>query len=163
VIPKVANRPGTYFYHPHRLTAKQFYVGLVGLVYVETEKSRLGFRRGVNDLPLMLQVRGAAYNPTPMDLVTGFLGYAVAVNGVVDPVFKLVRGTYRLVNVSNARLYRLAFVDEGGEVQPMAPMAVDQGFLERKVEVKTLSRPAERAEVVVEFKREGRYFLKNAL
>jgi FtsP/CotA-like multicopper oxidase with cupredoxin domain len=37
-----------------------------------------------------------------MDLVMGFLGDAVAVNGVVNPVFKLVRGTYRfrLVNVS---------------------------------------------------------------
>jgi blue copper oxidase len=66
-----------------------------------------------------------------MGLVMGFLGDAVAVNGVVNPVFKLVRGTYRfrLVNVSNARLYRLAFVDEGGEVQPMALIAVDQGFL----------------------------------
>ncbi len=52
---KVANKLGTYFYHPHDLTAKQFYMGLVGLVYVETEKSRLGFRHGVNDLPLMLQ------------------------------------------------------------------------------------------------------------
>ncbi len=112
----------------------------------------------------MLQVRRATYNPTPVDLVMGFLGYAVAVNGVVDPVFKLVRGTYRfrLFNASNARLYRLAFVDEKGEVQPMAPIAADQGFLERKVEVKTLHpAPAERAEVVVEFKREGRYFLKN--
>jgi len=96
--------------------------------------------------------------------VTGFLGDAVAVSGVVNPVFKLERGTYRfrLVNASNARLYRLAFVDEGGEVQPMDLLAVDQGFLERKVEVKTLFlAPAERAEVVVEFKREGRYFLKN--
>jgi FtsP/CotA-like multicopper oxidase with cupredoxin domain len=40
-----------------------------------------------------------------MDLVAGFLGDAVAVNGVVNPVFKLERGAYRfrLVNVSNAR------------------------------------------------------------
>jgi len=91
---------------PPGLTAKQFYVGLVGLVYVETEKSRLGFRHGVNDLPLMLQGRWATCNPTPIDLVTGFLSCAVAVDGVVDPVFKLVRGTYRfrLVNASNARL-----------------------------------------------------------
>ena len=99
----------------------------------------------------------------PIDLVTGFLGDAVAVSGVVNPVFKLERGTYRfrLVNASNARLYRLSFVDEGGEVQPMALIAVDQGFLGRKVEVKTLFlASAERAEVVVEFRREGRYFLK---
>jgi suppressor of ftsI/bilirubin oxidase len=139
-------------------------MGLVGLVYVETEKSWLGFRHGVDDLPLMLQDRrGAAYNPTPMDLVMGFLGDAVAVNGVVNPAFKLEKGTYRfrLVNASNARLYRLALVDEKGEVQPMALIAVDQGFLVRKVEVKTLFlAPAERAEVVVEFRREGRYFLK---
>jgi FtsP/CotA-like multicopper oxidase with cupredoxin domain len=40
---KVANRPGTYLYHPHGLTAKQFYMGLVGLVYVETEKIQAGF------------------------------------------------------------------------------------------------------------------------
>ncbi len=99
-----------------------------------------------------------------MDLVTGFLGDAVAASGVVNPVFKLEKGTYRfrLVDVPNARLYRLAFVDERGEVQPMALIAVDQGFLERKVEVETLIlAPAERAEVVVEFKREGRHFLKN--
>jgi FtsP/CotA-like multicopper oxidase with cupredoxin domain len=79
-----------------------------------------------------------------MDLVTGFLGDAVAVNGVVNPVFKLERGTYRfrLVNVSNASLYRLVFIDERGEVQSMALIAVDQGFLEREVEVEdTVSRP----------------------
>jgi FtsP/CotA-like multicopper oxidase with cupredoxin domain len=107
---------------------------------------------------------GAAYNPTPMDLVAGFLGDAVALNGVVNPVFKLEKGTYRfrLVNVSNASLYRLVFIDERGEVQSMALIAVDQGFLEREVEVETLFlAPAERAEVMVEFKREGRYFLKN--
>jgi FtsP/CotA-like multicopper oxidase with cupredoxin domain len=44
----------------------------------------------------------------------------------------------------------------------MALIAVDQEFLERKVGVETLFlAPAERAEVVVEFKREGRYFLEN--
>ncbi len=41
----------------------------------------------------------------------------------------------------------------------MAQIAVDQGFLKRKVEVETLSLAP--AEVVVEFRREGRYFLKN--
>jgi FtsP/CotA-like multicopper oxidase with cupredoxin domain len=67
-------------------------MGLVGLVYVDAEKPRLGFRHGVNDLPLMSQDRvGATNNPTPMDLVMGFLGDAVAVNGVVNPVFKLER------------------------------------------------------------------------
>ncbi len=62
---KVVNRPGTYFYQPHGLTAKQFYMGLVGLVYVEAEKSRLGFRHGVNDLPLMLQDRWGPHTTLP--------------------------------------------------------------------------------------------------
>ncbi len=168
---RVANRPGTYLYHPHPhgLTAKQTYMGLLGLVYVETERSRLGFTHGVNDLPLVLADRRVAggvarYDPTPMDLVTGFLGNVVTVNGVVNPVFKLRRGTYRLrlVNASNARLYRLAIVNDKHKIQPMTLIAVDQGFVERKVEVKSLFlAPAERAEVLVEFKEEGRYFLKN--
>jgi FtsP/CotA-like multicopper oxidase with cupredoxin domain len=87
---------------------------------------------------LCCRTGGGRIQPYPHGPRDGFSRLCVAVNGVVNPVFKLVRGTYRLVDASNARLYRLAFVDEGGEVQPMAPMAVDQGFLERKVEVKTL-------------------------
>ncbi|GEM_PF-5485416 len=42
--------------------------------------------------------------------------------------------------MSNVRLYRLAFVDEKGEVQPMALIAVDQGFLVRGGE-NAVSRP----------------------
>jgi FtsP/CotA-like multicopper oxidase with cupredoxin domain len=55
-----------------------------------------------------------------MDLVTGFLGDAVAVNGVVNPVFKLVRGTYRfrLVNVSNARDWPLLTREERSSPWP---------------------------------------------
>ncbi|MEM1596999.1 MAG: multicopper oxidase family protein [Pyrobaculum sp.] len=163
----VRNRPGTYIYHPHPhgLTAAQFYRGLAGLVIVEEEK-RLGFRYGVNDIPLVLsdkRVRGGrvVYDPTHMDMLMGFLGDVVTVNGAAHPTFRLPQGTYRfrLVNASNARLYNLALV--GREVVRMRLIAVDQGQLEKPVEVKSLFiAPAERAEVVVDL-RPGVYELKN--
>ncbi|MEM1572063.1 multicopper oxidase family protein [Pyrobaculum sp.] len=166
----VVNRAGTYLYHPHPhgLTAKQFYMGQLGLVIVEDSGSDLGFKYGVNDLPLVISDRrfiGGApvYNPTPMEMIAGFLGNAVLVNGVKDAVFKLSGGSYRLrlVNGSNARLYKLSIVKKNGDVVPMRLIAVDQGFLARPIEVRALFlAPAERAEVVVELG-EGVYLLKN--
>jgi hypothetical protein len=46
-------------------TASPLNRGLVGLVYVETEKSRLGFRHRVNDITLMLQDRWGPHTTLP--------------------------------------------------------------------------------------------------
>jgi suppressor of ftsI/bilirubin oxidase len=53
-------------------TASPLNRSLVGLVYVETEKFRLGFRHGVNDLPLMLQDGRGRIQPDPHGPRGGF-------------------------------------------------------------------------------------------
>lgn len=70
-------------------------------------------------MPLVLQDRRTSpdrsltYAPGPMDLMAGFLGDTVLVNGRPDAVLPVAATLYRLrlLNGSNARVYRLAFAD----------------------------------------------------
>jgi len=164
----VRNRPAMYAYHPHPhgRTARQFYMGMAGLIIVEDEVP-LGFTYGVNDIPLIISDKRIidgriVYDPSPMEMVMGFLGNTVLVNGVSNPRIRIPQGTYRfrLMNASNARLYNLALV-KGNSVVPLKLIAVDQGQLAKPVEVKSIFLGVlERAEVVVDLK-PGVYQLKN--
>ena len=160
----VRNRGGTYWYHPHPMpgTAEQAYMGLAGFLIVEDADTDVlrdsGFELGVNDVALAIQdVRlsgGAApYSPTMMDIMMGMHGWAFLVNGVQSPRISLRAGTnrLRLLNASNARVYRVSVVGPGNRQLPMKLIAVDGGLLERPIEVReVLLGPGERAEVVVE-------------
>jgi FtsP/CotA-like multicopper oxidase with cupredoxin domain len=56
----VANRAGSYWFHPHPhgRTGKQVYFGLAGLFLVsDEEEARLGLPTGAHDLPLVIQDR----------------------------------------------------------------------------------------------------------
>ncbi|MEZ0318758.1 MAG: multicopper oxidase domain-containing protein [Pyrobaculum sp.] len=97
-----------------------------------------------------------------MDLLMGFLGDVVLVNGKAGPTFRLPQGThrFRLVNASNARLHQVVLVKDGVPV-PMRLIAVDQGQILRPVEVKSIFlASAERAEVVADLS-PGVYEFKN--
>lgn len=158
----VLDRAGTYWYHPHphRRTGPQVYYGLAGLFLVsDPEEESLGLPAGPYDIPLVLQDRTfdadnqLVYLTSPMDQMTGFLGETVLVNGLADYSLSLETRAYRLrlLNGSNARIYRLAW-DDG---RPLTVIASDGGLLERPVEKPyVLLGPGERVELWADFSRD---------
>jgi FtsP/CotA-like multicopper oxidase with cupredoxin domain len=155
----VLDRAGTYWYHPHphRRTGPQVYYGLAGLFLVsDPQEESLGLPAGPYDLPLVLQDRtfDAAnqflYLTSPMEQMTGFLGEEILVNGRPEANFEVEARPYRLrlLNGSNARIYRLAWADG----RPLTVIASDGGLLERPMEKPyILLGPGERVEVWADF------------
>ena len=155
----VANRAGTYWYHPHphERTAAQTYRGMAGLLIVEDdEEQALDLPRGVLDIPLVIQDRylnGARtldYAPTSSQRLNGMLGDTVFVNGTPDAYHEVDAGLHRLrvLNGGNARILRLAFSDG----RRFSIIGTDGGLLDRPYEVsETYLAPAERVELLVDF------------
>ena len=145
--------------HPHGRTARQVYAGLTGLMIVSdgADGDRgLPMAYGVDDLPLVLQDkrfgRGGTlvYEPDMMDLMHGFHGDTLVVNGAIGPVARVPAGyvRLRLLNAANARIFDLRFSDR----RPFFVIAGDGGLLAEPVEVRSLAiAPAERYEVLVDF------------
>jgi bilirubin oxidase len=134
----VRNPAGTYLYHPHphRITGRQTYYGLAGLLVVREPRERdAGLPGPEHELALVLQDRrfGAGnqlvFKRMMMDDMNGVLGERVLVNGVDDAAFKVAPRSYRLrvANVSNARIYRLAWSDG----RPLRAIASDSGLFSR--------------------------------
>ena len=152
----ILNRAGTYWFHPHphRRTGAQAYYGLAGLLIVsDDDEAALGLPSGEFDLPLVIQDRlfdsqnQLDYAANPM---TGFFGDQILVNGQVTASLEAAAVPYRLrlLNGSNARIYKLAW-DDG---TPMSVIATDGGLLE-KPETRdyiTLA-PGERVELYADF------------
>ncbi len=152
----VINRAGTYWFHPHphQRTGPQVYYGLAGLLIVSDEaEAALGLPSGEFDLPLVLQDRlfddqnQLDYSGDPM---VGFLGDRILVNGQVDYRLEVSASPYRLrlLNGSNARIYKLAWDD----ATPLTVIATDGGLLERPIQrgYVTLA-PGERVELYADF------------
>jgi suppressor of ftsI len=142
--------------HPHEQTAMHVYRGLAGLFLVDDPGGpKLPGEYGVDDVPLILQDKkfkgDGAFNEGGVDSGTfGFLGDTILVNGTHEPVLEvttqLVR--FRLLNASNARVYRVGFADQ----RRFQVVATDAGLLERPVAVDRVKiSPGERAEIVVRF------------
>jgi len=161
----VSNRAGTYWYHPHphHLAAKQAYLGLAGLLIVE-DPEELALQRsldlslGATDVPLLIQDKrfgedGALrYAPGAQDHFHGYLGDRVLVNLTPAPCFDCAARLYRfrLVNGSNARIYRLAFL-RGADPLELHVIGADGGLLERPVAAREIFlSPSERADVLVD-------------
>ena len=159
---QISERAGTYWYHPHPdgRTAAQVYGGMAGFFIVEDDNERaLGLPTGDQDVALLLQDRrrttdnSFAYTPTPMDLMSGYLGNTVLVNGTPDAELSVAatRYRFRLLNGSNARIFHVAF----GDNRAFAVIAGDGGLLERAVTTNALFlAPGERAEILVDFSRD---------
>jgi FtsP/CotA-like multicopper oxidase with cupredoxin domain len=145
--------------HPHGNTARQVYAGLAGMMIVSDggDGDRgLPATYGVDDLPIMLQDkrfgRGGAlvYHPRMMDMMHGFQGDTLVVNGAIGPVARVPAGyvRLRLLNAANASIFDLSFADR----RPFFVIAGDGGLLAGPVEVGSLViAPAERYEVLVDF------------
>lgn len=119
----VRNPAGTYLYHPHPhgLTGGQVYHGLAGLAIVrEAQERAYGLPGPEHELALVIQDRLLSgdnrleFKRMMMDNMNGVLGDAVLVNGVADAAFRVTPRPWRLrlVNASNARIYKLAWSDD---------------------------------------------------
>lgn len=150
----------TWFHpHPHGSTAPQVYSGLAGMMIIGDGGDRdrgLPATYGVDDLPLTLQDKRLdrngefVYAPTMMDLMHGFIGDTLIVNGAIKPVASVPAGLVRLrlLNAANARIFDLRFDDR----RPFHVIAGDAGLLAEPVEVRRLVvAPAERYEILVDF------------
>jgi len=160
----VRNRGGMYWYHPHPhgLTASQTYRGLFGVLLVEDDDERalraaLDVTPGTTEVPLVLQDRrsGADYAPTPADLLHGFLGDDIFVNGTHCPYFDVSTRLYRfrILNAANARTLLLAFRTAAGTPIPFTLIGNDGGLLAAPIVCKQLYlATAERIDVLVDLR-----------
>jgi FtsP/CotA-like multicopper oxidase with cupredoxin domain len=156
----VQQRAGLYWYHPHAhgTTAKQAYRGLAGLIRVaDAAEEGLQLPSGKDEHLLVLQDkrfsgRSLDYSPSSSDVMDGFLGETILVNGAAFPVAKLRKGWSRLriLNGSNARVFNLA-IEDG---TPMRVIGTDGGLLDQARTASTiLLGPGERVDVLVDLSR----------
>jgi blue copper oxidase len=156
----VMSGPGTYWYHPHPhgRTGPQAYYGLAGLLLVDDEDDlATQLPEGEHDIPLVIQDRtfdddnqliylGSRMN----ERMFGFFGDEILVNGKPEFVQPVATRPYRLrlLNGSNARIYKLGF----GDNRPLTVIGTDGGLLAQAVErpYVTLS-PGERIELWADF------------
>jgi FtsP/CotA-like multicopper oxidase with cupredoxin domain len=160
-VLKINQPAATHWFHPHPHgnTAMQVYGGLAGLMIVSDGGDRdrgLPDTYGVDDLPIVLQDKSFGrngeliYQPTMMDVMHGFQGDTLLVNGAVAPVASVPAGIVRLrlLNAANARVFDLRFSDR----RPFHVIGSDGGLLPAPVEVRGLViAPAERYEILVNF------------
>lgn len=155
----VEQRAGTYWYHPHTdpLTGPQVYFGLAGFYLVHDEEERgLPLPTGKYDVPLMLQDRRVSesnellYDLNLQEVMIGWQGDTMLVNGTADPVLDVERTRYRfrLLNGANARVFLVGFSDG----RPFHLIANDGGLLSSPVELDSFYLgPGERGEILVDF------------
>lgn len=150
-------RAGTYWYHPHPhgLTAKQVFMGLAGMFIVsDDEESALNLPSGEFEIPVIIQDKhfegsNLDYSPSEDEIMTGYLGEQITVNGVHAPFLNVASGWYRLrvLNGSTARVYNLAMT--GGQIYIIG---ADGGLLAAPEKVSSiLLGPGERLDVLVDF------------
>jgi len=154
----VDNPAGTYWYHPHPdgRTGAQVYAGMAGMfLVVDDDDHARGLPTGDFDLPLVLQDRALdaqgelLYDHNPM---IGMLGDRMFVNGNPNITQLVKAGAYRLrlLNGSNARIFKLAWSDGS----PMTVIGSDGGLLAAPVlKPYVMLAPAERIELWADFGR----------
>ena len=131
----VGNRGGTYFYHAHAdmRTAEQVYKGFAGFFIVDDPAELpLNLPRGNFDIPLCLQDHRIAdipqftYNVQMNDMMFGYLGDTVLVNGTPEAYLNVNTTLYRfrILNGSNGRVYKVALSDNS----PFHIIATDGGL-----------------------------------
>ena len=159
----VRNRGGTYWYHTHahELTAKQAYNGLASFFLVEDDDQRrlnkaLDLRLGETDVPLVIQDKQfdatgkLRYQPNMHESMMGWLGDVILANLTPNAHLTLTPRVYRfrLLNGSNARIYRLAFV-EGRTPLNFAVIGSDGGLLDQpQTATEAFLAPGERLDVL---------------
>lgn len=154
----INQRAGLSWYHPHPDgdTASQVFKGLAGLFIInDAEEAALNLPSGSYEIPLVIQDKrlsssGITYNPSIGEVMTGYMGQTIIVNGVASPFAEVKTKFYRLriLNGSNARIYNLALSNNAD----LTIIGNDGGLLKNPVTVKNiLLAPGERLDALVNF------------
>ena len=162
---EMQNRSSTYWYHTHahRRTGIQAYHGLASFFIVEDDDDQnltdsLDLNFGETDIPLVIQDKifdstgDLVYFQTPMDCGGGFLGNTILTNMTHRPYLNVATRTYRfrILNGSNARIYRLAFTNSFSRI-PFYVIGNDGGLLSGPHEVtEVFLSPGERVDVLLD-------------
>lgn len=157
ILP-IQQRAGTYWYHPHphELTARQVFMGLAGMFIVnDDEEAALNLPSGEFEVPLIIQDKHFSgnsldYSPNDDEIMTGYLGEHITVNGVHAPYLNVASSWYRLriLNGSTARVYNLGFSDN---IQ-FHVIGSDGGLLAAPEKVsKIMLSPGERLDILIDF------------
>lgn len=153
---RILNRAGSYWYHPHPhgRTGPQAYYGLAGLLIIsDDEETALGLPSGEFDLPLVIQDRSFDNENQLVyvaDTMNGFFGDQVLINGQAQRTWKVQARPYRLrlLNGSNARIYKLAWSDN----TMLTIIGTDGGLLAKPVQRSYITlAPGERVELWADF------------
>lgn len=146
-----------YHSHVHGQTGSQVYRGLAGMLIVDDPNVTDGLPNsyGVDDIPVVVQDRSFdrsgrfSYDAGGMTSMQGVRGTNILVNGAIQPVADVPSGwvRLRLLNGSNARIYRFSFSDGRSFFQ----VGSDGGLLAAPVPQTAITlAPAERIEIVVD-------------
>ena len=153
----INQRAGMYWYHPHPHgeTGRQVFKGLAGLFIVsDAEETALALPSGTEEIPLVIQDkrffpdRSLDYSPSMDDIMSGYMGQYVLVNGLYAPWLPIARKNYRLriLNGSNARVYNLAFSNG----MSFSVIGSDSGLLAAPASVSSvLLGPGERLDIIM--------------
>ena len=150
----------TLWYHPHFMgtTAEQVYEGLAGMFIIDDDEAdslSLPNQYGVDDIPLILQERRFnsrgqyTYRPSMPDVMHGYFGNTLLVNGGIEPTIESPRVPLRLriLNGSNSSLFQIIVRGLDGFYQ----IGTDGGLLEKPVQMEQLIfSPSERVEIVLD-------------
>ncbi|GAB2820821.1 multicopper oxidase family protein [Ferruginibacter profundus] len=154
----INQRAGLCWYHPHPegATARQAFQGLAGLFIInDAEEAALNLPSGNYEIPLVIQDKrltasGITYNPSMGEVMSGYMGETIVVNGEASPYTEVATRFYRLriLNGSNARIYNLALSNNAD----LMIIGNDGGLLKNPVAVKNiLLAPGERLDVLLNF------------
>jgi FtsP/CotA-like multicopper oxidase with cupredoxin domain len=147
------------WYHSHLMgrTGEQVLRGLAGLLLIspaDGAKSGLPSDYGVDDIPLVVQDRrfqadgSFEYVSSMHDVMMGYFGNVILVNGAIAPTVSVRRKRTRLriLNGSNARIYNF-----GLDGREFVVIGSDGGLLERPSRQRTVRlAPGERTELLVD-------------
>ena len=157
---EIKQKASLCWYHSHLMgrTGEQVLRGLAGLFLIDDEESgslRLPSEYGVDDIPLIIQDRrfnrdgSFDYMSAMPDLMMGYKGNVILVNGTVDPhvILRRQRTRLRILNGSNSRIYTLGR-DDGAE---LLVIGADGSLLEQPARRRRVRLgPGERVELLVD-------------
>ena len=140
---------GTFWYHPHAHEADQMARGLYGAFVVRgPDDPMVDAERILMVHDVRLDDRGQIAPPDDRDIRPGRKGDLLVVNGRLGLKLPARSGDiqrWRLINVANARYFRVGLDD-----QPLTVIGSDGGFAEHHAEVaRLLLTPGDRYDVLV--------------
>ena len=154
----ISQKAGTNWFHPHPhlKTGRQVHKGLAGMFIVnDPEETALNLPSGEFEIPLIIQDKriysdgSLNYSPEADDVMSGYFGQNICVNGSWSPFLNVKTRTYRLriLNGSNARAYNLS-LNTGNSFYVIGS---DGGLLPQTQTVsQLLLSPGERADVLLD-------------